>query len=269
MPKNKVKFGLKNVHWAKVTFSDDGTPIFGTVHAWPGAVNMSLEAQGEPTNFRADDIEYYVVNNNQGYSGDFESALIPDLFRKEILLEIEDSNGVLVEDADAPSVHFALMFEFTGDKRNIRHVVYNNTATRPGIASKTKEDSVEVQTEKLTITSRPVFFAALGKNVVKASSGDNVTTTAYNNWYNSVYQPNTLASTVSISGPSTVVHGNTITLAASTYPAEANVVWSSNDETVATVDDGVVTGVAAGGVVIMAQLASDSSVYDTRVITVT
>lgn len=269
MAKNKVKYGLKNVHWAKVTFDDDGAPIFGNVHAWPGAVNMSLDAQGEPSIFYADDVQYYVVNNNNGYSGDFESALIPDLFRKEILNEIEDSNGVLIEDADAPSVHFALMFEFTGDKRNVRHVVYNNTATRPSISSKTREESTEVQTESLSITSSPVYLAALRKNVVKANSGDNVTTAAYNNWYNAVYQPDTLASTVNISGPSTVAHGNTINLVASTYPADASVVWSSNDGEVATVEGGVVTGVAAGGAVIMAQLANDSSVYDTRVITVT
>lgn len=269
MAANKVKYNLKNVHWAKVTFNESNQPVFGTVHPWPGAVSMSLEAQGEPTIFHADGIRYYVVNNNQGYSGDYECALVPELFKKEILGEIEDSNGVLVEDSDTPSVHFALMFEFEGDQRGIRHVVYNNTATRPSIGSKTKEDSTEVQTEKITIMSSPVYLSSIAKNVVKVSSGDNTTQTAYNNWYNTVYTPNTLANTVNLSGPTTVAHGSTITLTASTYPASAEVVWSSNDEEVATVANGVVTGVAAGGVVIMAQLASDSSVYDTRVITVT
>ncbi len=31
---NKVKYGLKNVHAAKVTFDDNGYPIFANINTW-------------------------------------------------------------------------------------------------------------------------------------------------------------------------------------------------------------------------------------------
>ena len=48
MEKNKVKFGLKNVHWAKITgYDEDEMPIYGTVKRLPGAVNLSQDANGD------------------------------------------------------------------------------------------------------------------------------------------------------------------------------------------------------------------------------
>lgn len=268
--KNKVKYNLKNVHWAKTMIADDGTISFGTVYRWPGAVSMTLDAQGEPSVFHADGIRYYVVNNNNGYSGDYESAMVPLQFRKDILGEFEDSNGVLVENADAPSVTFALMFEFDGDKKGIRHIVYNNTATRPSIGSQTKEETTEVQTESLTVTSSPIYVPALGMNITKAKTDENTSDEVYNNWYAAPYMPNAQAASVQIIGADSVSAGSTTTLTAAIIPAEADVVWSSNDTDILTItQEGVVTGVAAGSAVVMATLSTDSSVFATKVITVT
>ena len=47
-------------------------------------------------NFSADGIAYYVINNNMGYEGDMELALIPESFRTEVLKESLDENGVLI-----------------------------------------------------------------------------------------------------------------------------------------------------------------------------
>lgn len=180
--KNKVKFNLKNVHYAKLTLADDGTPSYGTPVAIPGAVSLSLDANGEPENFYADGIAYYVINNNMGYDGDLEVALIPESFRKDILKEGLDANGVLVENSEVNLEKFALLFEFDGDQKHIRHALYNCSASRPGIEGNTNEDSKEVQTETLTIKATP-----LPDGRVKGKTGDTTDSTVYSNWYNAVY----------------------------------------------------------------------------------
>ena len=57
LQKNKVKFGLNKVHWAKITaWSDDGVPTFATPVRLPGAVSLSIDANGENENFYCEDI---------------------------------------------------------------------------------------------------------------------------------------------------------------------------------------------------------------------
>jgi phi13 family phage major tail protein len=187
--KNKVKFNISNVHYAPITTDEEGNVTWDTPVPMPGAVSLSLDPQGEPESFYADGIEYYVINNNQGYDGDLEVAMIPEDFRTNILKETADSNNVLVENATSETGKFALLFEFDGDIRKIRHVLYNCSASRPSMSAKTNEDKREVQTETLTIKSRP-----LANGYVKAKTGDSTKATVYNNWYKNVYQPSTTPS---------------------------------------------------------------------------
>lgn len=182
---NKVKYNLKNVHAAKLTKGIDGNFTYAVPQAIPGAVSISLDAEGDSSPFYADGIVYFRSTANNGYSGDLEIALIPEWFRTEILQEIKDSNGVLVERSDnTESVYFALLFEFDGDVHAIRHVLYNCTASRPSIESETKEDTIEPGTEKLSLTADP-----REDGLVKSRTGDDTSISTYQNWYNAVYVP--------------------------------------------------------------------------------
>ena len=97
---NKIKYNLKNVHAAKLTRGEDGSFTYAKPKAIPGAVSISLDAEGDSSPFYADGIVYFRSTANNGYSGDLEIALIPEWFRTEILKEELDSNGVLIERAD-------------------------------------------------------------------------------------------------------------------------------------------------------------------------
>ena len=187
--KNKVKYNLKNVHAAILTKGDDGTFTYATPVAIPGAVSLSLDAEGDSSPFYADGIVYFRSTSNNGYSGDLEMALIPEWFRTDILQEVKDSNGVLIERSDiTESVYFALLFEFDGDVNAIRHVLYNCTAARPSIESQTKEASIEPGTETLSLAADP-----REDGLVKSRTGDDTTNATYNNWYKHVYEPSASA----------------------------------------------------------------------------
>ena len=134
---NKVKYNLKNAHYALLTVGEDGAVSYAAQVPLPGAVSLSLDAK-----------------------------------------------GVLIENSDAELALFALLFEFDGDVRHIRHVMYNCSASRPKIEGKTNEEKKEVQTETLTIKATP-----LSDGKVKAKTGNTTDATVYADWYKSVYLP--------------------------------------------------------------------------------
>ena len=103
---NKVKYNLKNVHWALAT-----TGGYSSVNTWAGAVNISLEPQGEDYAFYADGLKYFEYHANNGYEGDLECALIPEDFKKTILGEVNDNNSNLVELDQGEVINFALGFQ--------------------------------------------------------------------------------------------------------------------------------------------------------------
>lgn len=98
--------------------------------------------------------------------------------------EALDTNQVLVENANAETENFALLFEFDEDVKKIRHVLYHCSAARSNIESQTNEEEIEVQTEALAITASP-----LANGYVKAQTGDATTEAVYKDWYKNVYLP--------------------------------------------------------------------------------
>ena len=163
MAENKVKFNLKNAHYAVMNVDEDGTVTFETPVAIPGSVSLSLSAKGDTSEFYADGMVYYTATANNGYEGDFEMALIPQTFEPKA---------------------FALLFEFDGDVKATRHVMYNCKASRPDVASKTNEDKKEVQTDKLSLTASP-----LANGNVKTKTTGATANETYTKWYESVYVP--------------------------------------------------------------------------------
>ena len=180
---NKVKFGLKNVYYAPVTFGAGGAATFGSPVAIPGAVDMSLSKNGDTYEFYADDGVYFEVADGDVYEGDLEIALIPDSFRTAILHESLDAKNVMFEGALDTKVPFALLFEFTGDVNAVRHVLYNCTAYETEISGTTKGESTEVKTEKLHIKAKPLPNGGY----IKAKTGASTDSTTYDGWYSNVY----------------------------------------------------------------------------------
>lgn len=187
---NKIKYGLKNVHYAVATIAANGSATYTTPVPFPGAVSLSMEPQGETSPFFADNIEYWTGISNTGYEGDLEIARVIDSFKTDVLGYRVAGNGLIVEDANTSPVHFALMFQFEGDEKATRHVMYNCTATRPAAAGQTKGETVEPQTETITISAASIYVAALQTDVIKAELTDSTShSTTYASFFSTVVQP--------------------------------------------------------------------------------
>lgn len=182
---NKVKFGLRNVYYSKITIGQNNAYTYGTPVAIPGAVNLSLSPSGDSTDFYADDVIYYSDTANQGYEGDLEIALVPKSFKKDIMGMAEDANGALIENANDKFSAFALGFEVQGDEKGRRTWFYNCTVARPNQDASTKENTKTPATETLSLKAMP----RLSDNAVKAClelNEDNAT--AYNGFFSEVYE---------------------------------------------------------------------------------
>ncbi|MDM5189355.1 phage tail protein [Bacillus sp. DX4.1] len=185
MSENKVSFGLKNVHYATYEVKDNAV-TFGTPIPMRGGVELTFEPRGDLIEFYADDMLFYSASNNQGYDGTLSIANIPEQFAIDALGEtLDETDGVLNELADAKGKPFALLFEFDGDVKAIRHVMFSCTASRPTIASKTKTSSAEPNANELKFVSSPIDIN--GKRMVKTKTTSKTTPAIYDNWYKKVY----------------------------------------------------------------------------------
>lgn len=184
-PENLVHYDLLNVHVAALTFNaETGEISYGTPKRLPGAISTDLSAEGESVRLRADGMDYYRAETNNGYSGDLNLAMVPDWFRQDFLGDaLSATDKVLVENANASTKPFALLFEFAGDAAHRRHCLYNVTASRPNIKGENKDNQKQADTETLKMTARPLP----GGNV-KASTTSETPSAVYENWNTDVWR---------------------------------------------------------------------------------
>ncbi len=183
---NKIKYGLKKVHYAvqTETVTEGVTTLsYGAFKPVPGAVNLTNAPVGEVVEFYADDVVYFSENTNDGYDGNMEMALVPDSFRVDVFGDTLDVNGALIENKDAKPSKIALAFEFDGDKNETRHVLYSVSVARPNIDSSTKTNTKTPATESMAYKARPrIDNGNIKAKVTKGTAG-------YDTFFNAVYEP--------------------------------------------------------------------------------
>ena len=149
---NKVQFNLKKVHYA-VMNTGGSTPTWATPVPVPGAVNLSLKAQGKLNKFYADGMVYYQSSSNAGYEGDLEMARFIDKMLQD------------------------------GDAGNDLYCLYNCTGTRPGIAAATSTETKEPQTQTSTISAAPLENGYVFARTTAETSED-----VRNAWFTKVWE---------------------------------------------------------------------------------
>jgi len=180
MASSKVKYGLSNVYYA-VKQANTSQPYVTPV-AIPGAVSISMDPQGDMNKFYADNGVYWQSSSNLGYEGELEMAKFPSAFLTAVLGMSSGTNGVVAEYDNVQPTEFALLFEFSGDADHTRYALYNCIATRPTISGSTTNDTIEPDTETLTISA-----VAGSDHIVKGFVEQGGT--AYTNWFSNVTKP--------------------------------------------------------------------------------
>lgn len=184
MAENKVNYGLTNVHYAPFTITN-GVITYETPIPIPGSISLTLDPRGDMTEFYADNVLYYSASNNQGYDGTLSIANILEQFAIDALGEEKDADDlVLTEKANLVGKPFALMFQFEGDAKAIRHVLYNCNASRSKISSSTKSDKTEPNENELTFIASPRVTDLAVKTKTTVATPVNI----YDAWYTKVYE---------------------------------------------------------------------------------
>lgn len=188
----KVVFGFKNVHYA---LFDPKTDKYGAVKAFKGAVSASLKAEGDSSDFWADDSKFATFTSNGGYTGTMEMAYADAAALTDLLGYEKDDNGAIIEFDDAVTPSVALMYEVSSNVSPDRFVFYDVQFGRPDIAANTKSDSTKPDTVTFNVTILPheVDFGGVKRNAVVChitnDPSDTKAAAAYATFMDNVYMP--------------------------------------------------------------------------------
>lgn len=179
---NKTHYDLLKTAYAKATVDDStGAITYATPVVIPGSVSLKLTVQGDLTPDRADGGVYIIDRDNKGYDGDLEFERVPEAFETDILGETKNSDGTIEEGEDDVSSPFALLFEFKGDKKAIKHCLFYCMASKPDDEGDNPDKKKPVHSKfKISAIPRPTD----GK--IKTKTGDTTTSTVADAWYTAV-----------------------------------------------------------------------------------
>lgn len=193
MAENKVRFGLKNVFYAVLTESSDGSAnTYATPVAVPGAVSLTLDSNGTDGTFYADNVAYYKTFANNGYTGELEMARINDAMLQDVWgMTLDETSKVLYEATGIQPKPFALLFQIEGDQDEELNVFYRVVPTsKPSVGSQTVAEEVEPVTQTFEFEALPLVTGPAAQNgLIKARTTDATPTATKTAWFTAVQIP--------------------------------------------------------------------------------
>ena len=181
---NKITFGLENVHWSKVTTLATGTIQYSKPDKLAGAVDLELNPISTDIKLKADNIDYYVSESNDGYTGKMTFYNTTEAF-DEYVNGLEKKGELTVEKSTAQSNPIALLFQMEGDKHATRFCLPQVSVKRPKFGTKTK-DGANVNTVELEFTASP----RPTDKVVRYKTNVTTSNEVYNKFFDEINQLN-------------------------------------------------------------------------------
>lgn len=177
---NKVTFGLENVHWSKPTIQAGDEIQYSQPEKMPGSVELQLDPQSTDIKLKADNIDYYVSQSNDGYTGKLVFYNVSEEFLQYSVGE-EQVDELIAERSSSQGAPITLLFQIEGDKHAIRHCLTQVVVKRPKVGSATKDGNNYNKVELEFIASpRP------NDKVVKYKTSKKTTPATYKAFFDSV-----------------------------------------------------------------------------------
>lgn len=124
---NGIQYGLEAVGYR--VENSDGTYGPEKVINWP--INLTLDFQSQLLKFYANDDTAAAIETDDGFSGSLEAMYFPDDFLVDVLGQVRDSNGAILQGGGEKSKYFAMHFMFKGDKYDKKRWACKCKATLP------------------------------------------------------------------------------------------------------------------------------------------
>ena len=266
----KLKKGITAVAYARANYNEaTGTLGYGAVRYLnsdvAGGREYSADPRGDSQKIYADSKAVYGDTVNDGY--DIKLTLLSTFdeeFRGDWLNEVSDDMGIAeYANAEEFPYHALIIHEDTPDGVGLISVYYYCQASgRPSDSGKTAEGGnfgFEFPQYPIVSSPRPtdklVRYQIHGKDKLTEIPTPTGTTSAKIEF--SLHKI-------------MLTEDGTSTIPAITIPAGTTITWTTGDNSVATVSDGVVTAVGAGNTIITGSITVDGVTYtDTCTVIVT
>ena len=182
--------GCEGLHIAKVTKDDATSTTWGTPVAVPSLIAIDIKDNKETVEFYSDNKLEQVISAFSGKEVTVELGYLT----KEIEAMISGNRyeeGVYIQDANAVAGEIALLFKAPLSRGGFRYVcLYKGILTKDESNYKTKEDSVEGQTVKLSGVFAPLMSNGV-PSIEVDDNDENLTPkqkTMITNWFTTVPQ---------------------------------------------------------------------------------
>lgn len=162
---NKVEYGLDDVHYAKVTLTDDGTPVFGPWIAEKNAQTLTDENQTASLEVHGDNRCIFTCRNITSKNLSLGMSNFSDKFKINVLGFIETNTGTLVECTNPDPVYIALGLRVQGDAQNRKLVfpLVQVLGYTSGEKKTVEGTSITPQSPKVELKAIPLLFDAVNE----------------------------------------------------------------------------------------------------------
>ena len=277
MPKIYEYRGVRGLVCAPVLEDSKEHFTTGTPIEIAGVAEISRATASSSEAHYYDNMPAVVINSTGADTVTITASAIPFDVLAQITGQLYDSSKGMFIECERKSTYWALGYitkNTNGDEVYVWRL--KGSFAIPDTTSSTENDGTDANGQTLTYTGVSTIhkFASAENKPAKAINVDSSVNTGVTEetFFASVQTPDTVAVYPSIvlnKHSASVAVGDDLTLTATTYPVGSVISWSSTDEDNATVEAGVVTGVAEGTATIIASITVDSETYtDTCIVNV-